>query len=306
MDDKTMNNIIDQLSTSISDDVGNMHENDLESISNEFNKTLSLALKSFNSEVFDDDGFIKKMMDLQLDGDKDHETVRNVLNDLKSDYVNVESMNHSELLLKRDLNNITMQMPEMRDVVYVIRDSIIECDIATGEVSRTLLFENHENDETLQSQVKDIEEKHNILMAIKNYIVPNTLNSGEMYIHIVPYAKLFAEIEKIKDSRFVNRSNVFKESIPNTVKNSFCNSVSLYSEENIAVLMESVSPISKVDDATICKINGHSKKADVMKEDGIAKSHLTTLLNSIDVYNGSSEILAEVGPEEFSRFVHYE
>ena len=59
MDDKTMNNIIDQLSTSISDDVGNMHENDLESISNEFNKTLSLALKSFNSEVFDDDGFIK-------------------------------------------------------------------------------------------------------------------------------------------------------------------------------------------------------------------------------------------------------
>lgn len=304
--------IADQLSNQISDEVGNMHETELETISKSFDKTLSDALKSFNSDVFDDDGFIKKMRDLDVGDSRDKNTVKSVLNDIRSDYINVESINHSELLMKRDLNNICTQMPEMRDVVYVVRDSIIECNVSTGEVSRQLTFGNHESDDASESQVKDIEIKHDLLMAIKNYIVPNTLKNGEMYIHVVPYAKLFAEIEKLKESRYVrgssrSHSSVFKESIPNTVYESFSEHVSLYSEDNVELLMESVLPITKIDGAATYRIeNNNEMKADITAEDKIAKDNIKLLLESIDVYNGSSELMTEMGFAGFRSFVSAE
>lgn len=302
--------IADQLSNHISDEVGNMHETELETISQDFDKTLSDALKSFNSNAFDDDGFIKRMRDLDVGDTRDKNTIKSVLNDIRSDYINVESLNHSELLMKRDLNNICTQMPEMRDVVYVVRDSIIECNVSTGEVSRSLSFENHD-DEASESQVKDIETKHDLLMAIKNYIVPNTLKNGEMYIHVVPYAKLFAEIEKLRETRYAQHStghsSVFKESIPNTIYDSFTESTSLYSEDNLKVLMESVSPITKVADAATYRIEKNNEtKADIASDDSIAKDNIRALLESIDIYNGSSELMTEMGFDGFREFVSNE
>ena len=55
--------IIEQLSTSIADDAGNMREEELEAIGTSFDKSLADALRTFNSRIFDDDGFIKKMGD---------------------------------------------------------------------------------------------------------------------------------------------------------------------------------------------------------------------------------------------------
>ena len=220
--------IIEQLSTSIADDAGNMREEELEAIGTSFDKSLADALRTFNSRIFDDDGFIKKMGDLDLNGTGDRSMVRNVLNGMRTDYVSMNVFNESELLLRRDLNNICQQMPEMQDVVKVIRDSIIECNVATGEVSRSLLFENHTGTENLESVVKDIERRYDLLMAIKNFIVPNTLRTGEMYIHVVPYAKLFAEMEALHDKKFGKSkgrdsfiSTGFRESCPNGLLTSF-------------------------------------------------------------------------------------
>ena len=91
--------IIDQLQQSISADVGNSQEDEIDSITTQFNKTLNDALRSFNSDAFDSDGFIKKMRDLELDNKKDKAVVKNVLNNLRTDYVNVEAMNQNEMLL---------------------------------------------------------------------------------------------------------------------------------------------------------------------------------------------------------------
>ena len=165
MDKKTNDDIISKLSNSISDDVGNIHEDELDSIASSFNKTLDSALKSFNSSTFDDDGFIKRIRDLDLGDSKDKDTIKNILNNLKNDYIGSRNINGTEILLKRDLDSICKQMPEMRDVISIIRDSIIECNVSTGEVSRSLLFENYSEDENLESQVKELEKKHDLLFG---------------------------------------------------------------------------------------------------------------------------------------------
>ena len=139
MADKQTQSIIYQLQSEIDSDVGNMHEDELEQISSTFDDALTDALKEFNSSSFDDDGFIKKLRDLDTGDQKNKDTMRHVLNDIRSDYITADVVNQSELLLKRDITNICTQMPEMRDVVYVVRDAIIECNVSTGEVSRSFI-----------------------------------------------------------------------------------------------------------------------------------------------------------------------
>lgn len=302
---KNTREIIDKLALSISDDVGNMHEDELDIIATTFDKTLDSALKSFNSSAFDDDGFIKKMRDLDLDK-QDKDMMKNVLNNIRADYVAVDTLNHSELLLRRDLQNICTQMPEMRDVIYVIRDAIIECNVATGEVSRTLLFENHQEDEALESQVREIEQRHDLLMAIKNFIVPNGLRIGENYVHIVPYAKLFAELDSIHENKYgdgkgFHPTTGFRESVPTEIASSFCESVSLFSEDNVKLLIESASTSVKKDASDIYQINKDSNVK--VATEKVNKEEISSLLKNIDVYNGSSVMFSEMGADAFRDFV---
>lgn len=307
----TTNNIIDQLSKSISDEVGNRHEDDLDAISRSFDKSLNDAVKAFNSNVFDDDGFIKKMQGLELDDSKDRDMVKNVLNNLRTDYASADILNQSEILLRRDMDNICVQMPEMRDVVYVIRDGIVECNVANGQVSRNILFENHDKSETYQSQVKEIERNHKLLKAVKNFIIPKTLKHGEMYVMVTPYAKLFAELEALKDAKsgikYQNsKSRGFRESVPNYVMNGFKSSTSLYSESNLTTLMESASPIVKNAASDTYKIDDDNIKKSVFNDDNLAKESAAELLRNIEVCNGSSILMEELGEEGFKSLVYRE
>lgn len=295
---KINNDIIDKLSTSVSNDVGNGHDNDLDIIKTSFDKSLDAALKSFNSSAFDDDGFIKKMRDIQLDDKKDVDTVKHVLNNVRADYINIDSFNQSELLLRRDISNICAQMPEMHDVINVVRDSIIECNVATGEVSRNISFENKEEDESCESLVVDLERKHNLKMAIKNFIVPKALTHGEMYIHVMPYSKLFAEIEALHKQKYDNSNRnyntTFRESIPNEVLDSFNESVSIYNEENLNLMMEAASPDTKIDSINDKTISVDTKLSNEYKE---RKEDLSCILKNINVSRGSSELYTEYGAE---------
>lgn len=287
--------IIDSLAKDISSDVGNMNEDELYTISTDFDKILNDALKVFNSSAFDGDGFIKKMRDLDL-GSKNKDVIKNVLNDLKHEYVDLSALNQSELLLRRDMYNICTQMPEMRDVIYVIRDSIIECNVATGEVSRSITFENHDNNAALEAQVKEIEIQHDLLMAIKNFIVPNGLMAGELYVHIVPYAKLFAELELMRDMKNINTTGFaqgFRESVPSDIVENFHESKSLYSDNNLKIIMESVSPITKVDSNDIYKINKSNDSN--ISNDNFPKECVKNILENIHVCNGTSVMMEEMG-----------
>lgn len=315
MANKQRSQIIDQLANDIADDVGNMHSDDLDLISSEFNKTLSDALMKFNSSTFDDAGFIKRMRDLDIDGSQDKSVIKNALSGIGSEYIAAESLHQTELLLRRDIKNICTQLPEMRDVIYVVRDAIIECNVATGEVSRSLLFENTDKMEIYESQVKELERTHKLLMATKNFIVPRALESGEMYIQVTPYRKLFAELEMIKDKKNPSSAisleddiSVFRESIPNTISESFEESKSLFSEGNLKLIMESASSITKIDANVDHKIENPSTNMSTSNSnnDNLIKSEITSLLESIDIHNGSSVMLSEMGDEGFREFLFRE
>ena len=307
-------NMIDQLSSDISSIAGNDDSTELNDISNAFKKTLNDALIAYNSRTFDNDGYIKRMEGLDLGTDKDKDIVKNILNNIRSEYINTESGNQNELLMRRDIYNICTQMPEMHDAINVVRDAIIECNVSTGEVSRTVTFENHDDDEGLLSHVYDIEKKYDLLKSIKNFIVPKTIMDGEKYIHIMPYAKLFAEIEALhhlKDRSPMNNINkssastsAFYESVPNEVKESFCESVSLYSEDNLKILTESVSDPSVKND-TIDTYNIDQSK-NIIKTDSLIESDLSNILKNINVYNGSSILYSEYGYEGMKELVFKE
>lgn len=294
---KVRNSIIDQLEHDISDNVGNQHEDELNSINDTFTDALNSALRKFNSTTFNDDGFIKHMQDLSIGEGKDKDMMKHVLNNIKSDYVNAETVNQSELLIRRDISNICTQMPEMRDVINVIRDGIIECNVATGQVSRDLIFENKEDDTSCLAFVKDIEKTHNLLSAIKNYIVPKTLEHGERYVHVVPYAKLFAEVEAAREKRDAKgKKKVHKESYK-----------SLYNDANLSVMMESIDVSTKVDVAD--ESTDTDKQTQLEKKrasDKVNKESVSSILKNINIYNEHSELFAEMGADGLVEFLSSE
>lgn len=303
MPNKANESIIDQLSKNISTEVGNMHEDELSAISTGFDSTLDAALRKFNSTMFDNDGFVKRMRELDIG--KDSEVVKNVLNTMRSDYVSVDVLSQTELLLRRDINNVCMQMPEMRDVIYLTRDNIIEANTATGEVSRSLIFENHQNTEALETQVKELEERYQLLPALKNFIIPNQLMSGEKYVHVVPYAKLFAELELMNQEK--GGKGQFRESIPNYVSESFHEKVSLYSESNLKAVMESVGTEASIDSTDEYRIDhGSDITRSKATSESVSREGVAAILKSIDVFNGSSVNAAELGYDGFRDLVYRE
>ena len=316
MPDKYRDDIIKQLDLDISNTVGTDTSTELQTISSDFRKTLNDALTAFNSRSFDNDGYIKRMEELDLGvGQNDKNIVKNILNNIRSEYVNTESGNQNELLMKRDIYNIITQMPEMHDAIKIVRDSIVECNVSTGEVSRTLVFENHDEDEGLLAHAYDIEKRFDLLKAIKNFIVPKLLSDGEKYIHVMPFAKLFAELEalnQLKGGSHVNNINksdattsAFYESVPNYIKESFCESVSLYSEENLSILTESVLDPSVKNDTLDTYLIDQDNKT-ITKPNTIIESDLSSILKNINVYNGSSILYSEYGYEGMKELVYTE
>lgn len=296
-------NIIAGLTKSIANDVGKYHQDDLDVVDDVFNKAMDDALKSFNAQSFDDDGFIRKFNDLDLPDKNDKAMLNNVLNNIRSDYVNVESLNQSELLMRRDINNICIQMPEMRDTIMMIRDSIIECNVSTGQVSRKLSFGNNTNADLAETQVKELETQFDLLKAIKNFIVPNALRTGEMYVQITPYSKLFAELEEIHNARYDKKKHTsFAVKSPTTYAATEGYEHSLFNDDNvtkISAMMESVSMESNPLDAKETPSKSKAKVEDI-------KSNASALLKNLEVFNSSSIIRAEMGDSSFAEFVKLE
>lgn len=302
---KDQEDLINQLQNAISDEVGNMHHDNLEEITSQFTDILNDALKNFNSHTFDKDGFIQRLGAIDLGGNS-KDVIKNVLNDIHTNYLNMDSINQSELLVRRDIQNICTQMSEMQDVIKVTRDGIVEANISTGTVSRSLVFENHNEDGPYVTQVEEIEKNHKIQNTIKNFIVPKGLMNGEFYIHAVPFAKLFAELEMISDNKG-RKSSLFKESIPNTIKESLTvKRKNLANETNIKILTESVSSITEVDITNDTITNGYSKN-DISAKLSTSKNECVKfLLENIEISNGSSIQSTEMSKDGFRDFLFME
>lgn len=287
---------IGKLSDEIAKDVNNNDVNQIDEIYSQFTKALNDTLKSFNSASFDNNGFLQRLENMDL-GDKDNqEVLKNILNSIKVDYADVQALNRSEILIKRDLENVCFQMPELKTAVSIMADSIIESNTATGEVSRSYLFENNES-ELNDSRVTEIERNFKLFKSIKNYIIPRTLVTGESYVHVTPYSKLFAELKARKDKEYTlwnkNRGVVHE-------------SHSLYTEANLKLLMESVSLPVKMDNDDSIKLENPEKKLNSTEVNNISKEQMKIILENISVENHSSLFLEEYGFDGLTEFLKSE
>ena len=127
--------------------------------------------------------------------------------DLKAAYEN-------NLIKREDIHEVTSKLIELRDAVRITRDAIVTSDVTDGRLSRTLLFENVNSEDSAKyiSIVEKLEEKLELQKKIKNYIVPNTLEQGEYYAYVVPYSKLFQDFDTFKKEK-INTSKIFSESV---------------------------------------------------------------------------------------------
>lgn len=288
------NNIVDisqRLGLDISDEVGNSEESEIGSIMSDFEVALAKYIDGFNSNAFDNDGFIKRLQDLDTGNKADKDTLKNILRNVKTDFSDINSTNNTDMLLKRDIFNICTQMPEMRDVVYTVRDAIIESDAVTGNVSRTVSFKDSES-ESKTALVNDIENRFDLQLAIKNFCVPQTLIIGEMYINVVPYKRLFAELEAAREKRYDGGKN---KSIRKNTGLMSESQHSIYNEANLKYLRESVTIDTKHEVESTYRVE---KDQNLPNPDKVSDEYLSILLKSIDVCpDGSSIMINEMGPD---------
>ena len=287
--------IINKLSDEIAKDVNNLDKDQIDSIYNQFTNQLHKVLGKFNSSIFDQDGFLQRIENIDLGDKQNQDILRNVLNKVRVDYADVQSLNRSEILIKRDLENLCFQMPALKKAISIITDAIIESNTSTGDISRTYAFENNKS-EINDSKVFEIERNYDLFNAIKNYIIPRTLISGETYVLVTPYSKLFAELQSIHDKRYIEKQN-----------HRLAESHSLYNEKNLKIMMESVSPSTKTDSTDSIKIEMNANNGITDKTvENISKETMKSILENISVVNSSSLLLEELGEEGLKEFLRSE
>lgn len=291
--------IAQRLGNKISDEVGNSEEDELQTVMSDFDKVLADVIGHFNMTHFDRDGFITKLQSIELENKSDQEAIRKILGGIRSDFNRASFSNNTDMLLRRDIANICAQMPEMRECVYMVRDAIIESDTVTGGVSRTIIFGDGDNDRN-RTVVSDIESKYDLLMAIKNFCIPQTLMIGEMYINVIPYSRLFEELEEQSRQQNQYVGGKYKDS-PHT------ESYGIFSQENLRYLKESVSMDTKVDTELASKVEQDPKLNQKAKSTSDIEPYLTSVLKNIDVYNGGPTILlSEMGVDGLREFLKNE
>ena len=284
--------IVQQLSDDISSIVGNVTENDLKAINDDFYKILKDNLENFNSSNFDTDGFIKRFSDIDIGNKNDKDVIKRILGGAKSEHIGINDINSNDVLLKRDIFNICTQMPEMRDVIYTVRDSVIESDVVTGEISRSLIFQTNETEDN-QTIVKEIEKQYELPMAIKNFIIPQTLMIGEFYINIVPYSRLFAEVEAIQLKQNP-KSSVKSGSRPSARTESVDANYSLNNDANLKYIKESVTSDTIYNVTETRDIEGKPSSSSTDKK--VNEADIKAILENISVFpEGSSVIMQELG-----------
>lgn len=118
----------------------------------------------------------------------------------------------NRLLEQSDLHEVASQLIELSEAILITRDAIISADVVEGRMSRTLKFDNIDEDDVDNntSIIENMENRFKLLDKIKNFIIPKTLEYGSYYIYAIPYSKLFNDFMKSKEKDFSGR--MYRES----------------------------------------------------------------------------------------------
>ena len=181
--------------------------------------TINSILKDYNLNT--NDSFIERIAKMKINtkGGKietvDFDELPKELKDAAFLPVNTIA----DIALRQDIDLVVSQIPEYYTALGMVRDAICEADVVTGRLSRDIKFDKIDlkdtEEENYISKIEDVEERLELHQLIKNHMVFNTLQYGEGYIYVIPYAKVFADLYKYRNTTVsknsTNVSNLFDD-----------------------------------------------------------------------------------------------
>lgn len=190
-----------QMATSV---YGTVSTDDSDRLNREFEKILDANIKSLNStdnktttsfieQICSNAGkesAILKMMDSSIGlMDQNGMDIRELLTQT---YKN-------KIIKQNDLHELSNQLIELREAILIFRDAVVQPDLVEDRISRTLSFDVEE--ESIYTEiVEQMEKKFGLHNKIKNFVTPFVLEYGEYYTYTIPYASIFNDFMKAKNS----------------------------------------------------------------------------------------------------------
>jgi len=200
---------------------GTTKKNDINELLGEFNTIIKTQTDGL---AHAQDGEISSFISRVYDNDKKKDwTTPNLEAYLNSDDSNIvtfmSNAYKNKVLKYSDLKEVSNQLIELKEAVFVMRDAIVSPDLTSGSISKKFNFEymNDADKATAESSLKKMEDKFKLNKLIKNHIVPKTLIYGKYYAYVIPYSKIFTDFalktkDPIKGQNFISDAIHYTES----------------------------------------------------------------------------------------------
>jgi hypothetical protein len=197
MNNKRTRNIFRNLSNLVGsanlDLYGTDRTSEVDSLNKQFNDIMKTQINDINGGG-DSQSFLSKISS----NDRKQNAMENIIsNQFLGAYGEENSALQSfiheayknRLVEQSDLHEIASQLIELSEAILITRDAIISADVVEGRMSRTLDFDNSDEEDTKDyiPTVEHMETKFKLLEKIKNFIIPKTLEYGEYYAYTIPY-----------------------------------------------------------------------------------------------------------------------
>lgn len=211
LDDKTVrkdirhiDNLIGQASLNM---YGTDRTSDVDSLTNAFHNIMNKELESLtNKNSGDITSFLGQIVSADNKNVAAEELLNNQFMSMTGDeYGTMQSFIYdayrNRLLEQSDLHEVSSQLIELSEAILITRDAIVSSDVVEGRMSRSLKFDNIDEDDIDNNTaiIETMEKKFKLLEKIKNFVIPKTLEYGEYYVYIIPYSKLFNDFMNSKN-----------------------------------------------------------------------------------------------------------
>ena len=185
-------------------------------------ETINGILRDYNLST--DNSFIERIAKMRIGDNKngkvetvDLEMLPQELRD--ASFLPVNTI--ADIALRQDIDLVVSQIPEYYVSLGIVRDNICESDVVTGRLARNITFDrtnlNETETENIMQKIEDVEERLDLHQLIKNHMVFNTLQYGEGYVYVIPYAKVFSDLYKF---RINNNAKKYSKGDPNMFETS--------------------------------------------------------------------------------------
>ena len=213
-----INNMIGQANLSM---YGTDRNSDVDALNNKFQELLTDEIDNIkNHNDGDVTSFLSQIVSQDNKMNAQSELFDNQFMALSGDeYSTMQSFMYdayrNRFLEQSDLHEVSSQLIELSEAILITRDAIISSDVVEGRMSRTLSFDNvNEDDEKNYIPIiENMEKKFNLQKKIKNFIIPKTLDYGEYFSYDIPYSKLFNDFMQMKNTTGYHGGSAFGESV---------------------------------------------------------------------------------------------